>query len=385
VLAEFTTHVARRLLAVVTGHYYDDYVTMDPACAGTSAKESLHWLHRRLGFPFSTDEEKCKPMSDKVVFVGIVTNLEGFKDGQIHLDVKPGRVEQVVAIAKGMMGTQVAGARLQSLVGKLQFTVSTTYGRFGRAAIQAINVSNGDATEGTLLYESLHFFVVCLGTLRGKVRRLGSGIRRSLSLVWSDAMYTARPDSESMADVIGHETGLGYVAYDTEKVVKTAARCTCPQEILRAMIAKLTYIGQLELLAILLVYWSEPERFAGRDVIHFVDNTSAIYCMIKDYSKSPDSARIVHCIHAVFVAFDINVWFEYVPSKENISDGPSRGADALVDSLGFQFGEALLPAAVDLFSVTKAWGATQKRRWPPRASRPQSARKRRRAVSGTPT
>jgi hypothetical protein len=24
-----------------------------------------------------------------------------------------------------------------------------------------------------------------------------------------------------MADVIGHETGLGYVAYDTEKVVKT--------------------------------------------------------------------------------------------------------------------------------------------------------------------
>jgi hypothetical protein len=57
-----------------------------------------------------------------------------------------------------------------------------------------------------------------------------------------------------MADVIGHETGLGYVAYDTEKVVKTAARCTCPQEILRAMIAELTYIGQLELLAILLVY-----------------------------------------------------------------------------------------------------------------------------------
>jgi hypothetical protein len=87
-----------------------------------------------------------------------------------------------------------------------------------------------------------------------------------------------------------------------------------------------------------------------------VDNTSAIYCMITDYSKSPDSARIVHCIHAVFVAFDINVWFEYVPSKENISDGPSRGADELVDSLGFTFGEALLPAAADLIRSLRPGG-----------------------------
>ena len=39
-------------------------------------------------------------------------------------------------------------------------------------------------------------------------------------------------------------------------------------------------------------------------------------------SKSPDSARIVHCLHAVLVALiDVTVWFEYVPSKENISDG----------------------------------------------------------------
>jgi hypothetical protein len=383
VLAEFTTHVARRLAAIVTGHYYDDYVTMDPGCAGTSAKESLHWLHRRLGFPFSTDEEKCKPMADKVVFVGIVTDLRGFKDGLIRLDVKPGRVEKITAIAGAMMGTQVPHAKLQSLVGKLQFTVSTIYGRFGRAAIQAINVSDGDARSGTLLHESLHFFVACLGTLRGKERRLGSHMARELSLVWSDAMYTARADAETMADVIGYETGLGYIAYDVERVLKTAGRRTCPQEILLAMMAKMTYIGQLELIAILLVYWSEPERFAGRDVIHFVDNTSAIYCAIKDYSKSPDSARIVHCIHAVLVAFDINVWFEYVPSKENISDGPSRGESALVESLGFKFGKPLLPSAADLFSVTRAWRAAQKKRRP--SSRPQSARKRQRwAGSDTP-
>jgi hypothetical protein len=183
---------------------------------------------------------------------------------------------------------------------------------------------------------------------------------RELSLVWSDAMYTARADAVTMGDVIGYETGLGYVAVDIEEVRKTAACRTCPQEILRSMLPKMTYIGQLELIAILLPYWSEPERFAGRDVIHFVDNTSAIYCAIKDYSKSPDSARIVHCIHAILVAFDINVWFEYVPSKENISDGPSRGACELVTNLGFKFVEGMLPAAADLFSVVRSWRAAQR-------------------------
>jgi hypothetical protein len=156
---------------------------MDPACAGTSAKTSLHWLHRLLGFPFSKDPEKCKPMSRKVTFVGIVTDLSGFKVGRVNLKVKPGRVDKIVATARAMLGTTVPHARLQSLVGKLQFTVSTAYGRFGRAAIQAINVSDGDARKGTLLHESLCFFVTCLGTMRGKVRRLGHHMARELSLV----------------------------------------------------------------------------------------------------------------------------------------------------------------------------------------------------------
>jgi hypothetical protein len=359
VLAEFTSHVVRRLLAVVTGHYYDDYVTLDPECAGTSAKDSLHWIHARLGFPFSTDAEKCKPMAKHVVFVGVVTDLSGFESGEIGLRVKPGRVEKIETIIAGIIGGHVARATLMSLVGKLQFTVATSYGRFGRAAINAIIASNGDASEGTLLYESLRFFAMCLRDLPGKTRRLGAHMQRGLVWVWSDAMYTARADAVTMADVIGYETGLGYLAKVAGSGRKSASRCTCPQDILRAMCLKLTYIGQLELLGILLPYWTEPETFAGKDVIHFVDNTSAIYCAIKDYSKSPDSARIVHCIHSVLVAFDITVWFEYVPSKENISDGPSRGDDEMAENLNFKFVEAKLPSAGDLFSVVGAWRAAQ--------------------------
>ena len=147
-----------------------------------------------------------------MTFMGIVTDLTQFERGQVELAVKPGQVEKIVARATSMLGSRVPRGELQSLVGKLQFAVCTSYGRFGRAPIQAIVASDGDAREGTLLHESLLFFIMCLGKLHGKVRRLGNHMQRELSLVWSDAMYTARGDVEQLDDVIGFETGLGYVA-----------------------------------------------------------------------------------------------------------------------------------------------------------------------------
>ena len=116
------------------------------------------------------------------------------------------------------------------------------------------------------------------------------------------------------------------------------------------------------------------------------DTTGDTYCAIKDYAKTADSAKIVHCIHAVLVAFDINVWFEYVPSKEHISDRPSRGDNELITNRGFRFGVAKLPTVSELFSVSNSWTAAQEMRRPPRKSRPRSiCKKRCRAESGPPS
>ena len=76
---------------------------------------------------------------------------------------------------------------------------------------------------------------------------------------------------------------------------------------------------------------------------------------------------------------------EPASSKENISDGPSRGKDELIANLGFEIGEAKLPSAAELFNVSRAWKVAQSLRRPAKANRPQITRKRRcRAGSGTP-
>ena len=56
----------------------------------------------------------------------------------------------------------------------------------------------------------------------------------------------------------------------------------------------------------------------------FVDNNSALQCLIKAYSRVPDLNNIVGgVLHKV--SLNINsAFFEFVPSACNLADGPSR-------------------------------------------------------------
>ena len=78
------------------------------------------------------------------------------------------------------------------------------------------------------------------------------------------------------------------------------------------------------ILATLLPYLSMPEVFVGARVLHWVDNTSSLAGVAKGYSGVPDSARLVHALHASLAGMRCAVWFEYVRSAANISDEPSR-------------------------------------------------------------
>lgn len=63
------------------------------------------------------------------------------------------------------------------------------------------------------------------------------------------------------------------------------------------MVRRKQQIGQVELLGAVAPYMSLPDLLRGRDVVHFVVNTSAVAALTKGYSRVPDSARIVHAFH----------------------------------------------------------------------------------------
>lgn len=63
----------------------------------------------------------------------------------------------------------------------------------------------------------------------------------------------------------------------------------------------------------------------GRKVLHFIDNTVALSALVHGYSGKPELAKMVNIFYLQMIGLRASVFFDYVPSKANIADLPSRG------------------------------------------------------------
>jgi len=71
------------------------------------------------------------------------------------------------------------------------------------------------------------------------------------------------------------------------------------------------------------------------DVLHWIDNTGALAVMAKAYSSEIDNGKMLHEFEMANSKIECVPYFEYVRSKANIADLPSRGEfEYLVHELG---------------------------------------------------
>jgi len=97
-----------------------------------------------------------------------------------------------------------------------------------------------------------------------------------------------------------------------------------PAEVTRMWGPQLTIINQAELQCATLVPATFHRLIAGRDVIWWVDNTSAETSMVKAGSPTVTMARLALQASAMLAGLRCRVWWEYVPSGDNPSDVLSR-------------------------------------------------------------
>ena len=82
---------------------------------------------------------------------------------------------------------------------------------------------------------------------------------------------------------------------------------------------------------------------------HWIDNTVALSALVHGYSGKPDLAKSVNVFYLQMVGLRASVYFEYVPSKANIADLPSRDAfgELYAELAGFR----IVGAAPDVLRV----------------------------------
>jgi hypothetical protein len=153
-------------------------------------------------------------------------------------------------------------------------------------------------------------------------------------LIWTDGAsepLAARPHTVGFVAMVPREgappAGTPIEPGDISSVYKVVHGSASLSEayVARFLLQRKQQIGQVELIGEVVPYLSlPPSDLQGRQVMHWVDNSSAVAASVKGYSSAIDSALIVHALHATLARLRLDVWFEYVRTDANCSDDPSR-------------------------------------------------------------
>ena len=333
--------LARRVFGVVNCPYFDDHDTCEPAYAGRSGKHALRLIYDWMGVPLSVGE-KDVDFAHSNPFLGVVSDLAGFAvRREVCMRSKPERVARIVCDAESFLARgEFPHGEASSFIGKVEYTtMSASSHRVGRAALSALRAYHTARSDGLRealwpgVVAALEFFISVLVLL--PPRRFALCKRRRLPIVlYTDAMYRRRRDGVEVSVI-------GLVWYDPELVGPVHsgwkhASSEVPPELLAAWGDKETKITQAEAVAPVVAVLSDPDAFRDREVVHYIDNSGALFGLGKGASRDVPTARLVHVFHALAAALGMLVWFSYVPSKANVADLPSRLEFALLKEMGSQ-------------------------------------------------
>ena len=117
---------------------------------------------------------------------------------------------------------------------------------------------------------------------------------------------------------------IGAVLFDPLLPFAPCCVVDIPLQAQSLLVKRKTQIMPAELLAVPVVLLGMRNLVANRDIIWFIDNQSALAALIKSASAAPDCAGVALKTGLLTSAFNIRVWYEYVPSEQNVSDPLSR-------------------------------------------------------------
>ena len=323
-LAHFVCHVCHVMMLVAVDHYVDDFCYVDPAYAGNSGHDALRLVLLLLGLDVEMDKRQWAAPSN--LFLGVLVSIAQAHHPHGHATAQPTarRVEKVLQFmrAAARLG-QLTAAQASKLRGLLGFTLLPVSFRFGRAACQplAARQHGTDGTRGSTEWSrplaAMHAFFERTLPRLPPLRVPMSASRARPVLVYTDASFV-RSFGRRVAT-------LGLYVLDPVSQAEYWSKLVLPEAFYQFLAPdKRTYIAQAELIAAVAVWFTLPDLLRDRAVMMFIDNVVALSAIVNGYANKADCAALVNCFHEAVLSLRSHLWSEWVPSKANIADFPTR-------------------------------------------------------------
>ncbi len=310
----FLEAASRRFLKVLAAMYFDDMSVQDLASGKGSAQGAVSSLATALGRPFAPP--KRQPMASLANFLGIQHDLSRAIDRNlVTFRPKPELVQKVEdMVSEAMQKDCLTPGAASKLRGVLGFMAREVWGKVARGGMRPlIQREFADDPPWNLslsLMRAFEFHVTLLHLDAPRELRLAKHSVPPI-VVASDGMFE-------------ENVGAGIASLFVDGSRRWGLCSRLPKELLSKWTYNVTPIQKVEGYAVLhglLLAWRE---LRGRDVVWFIDNTSALASIVKGASRDVDLDCIVQTAYFVAYAGNIRLWWEYIPSAANWADGASR-------------------------------------------------------------
>ena len=320
-------YVLAVVFLVAARDYVDDFMLVDLACGGASGHRSIVALMATLGFLLDAVKRQHAEVSN--VALGSLVDLSRLPtDMVVTFEPWPKKLKKLFKrITACRDAKHITAGTASEINGKLRWFTTHTKGRAGAAAAQPFQDRSLDEVSGdwtVAMEHSLEFIELLFeeGHMPKMVVPVEDGVQRKPIILYTDASFMWATGKDG--SIYPHAFVCMWL-FDQESGAEIALNEYIPPYYYDHFARdKDTYIAQVELLAVVSALYTRPDVFAGRRVIHFCDNTVALSALVHGYAKKEDMARMVNAFHLAATALDVDFYHEWVPSKANVADIPTR-------------------------------------------------------------
>lgn len=315
--------VACRMLLYPTTHYIDDFISVDVAIAGTAGQQHFSQMAAVLGYRLDSKKRQLAASLNVALGVCVDLSLAHVKEPQVSIAPAEDKIHKVLTTIKEIRSLRrISQSEADSLLGKLQFLSSAMFSKVGRAANAPLRlVVNGGDVSWDASDRALRFLETLLPIVTPK----------RITIPRTGCRVDARIYSDASLDGFGVVVAIGRTLFWSSHAVT--------DDIIhdfqfRRDVDDDAYIADLEGLAaicglLVLRDLIRTGRIASpRRVVHFVDNMNVLSNLISGYSRQHSLVTLMLEYYLLVADLDFELWHEWVPSKANVSDVPSRDTTA---------------------------------------------------------
>eukprot|EP00435_Cladocopium_sp_Y103_P054310 s357_g17.t1 len=302
--------------------YFGDFSAVSCKELQNSTTWAVDALFGLIGLDYAKEGAKAPEFSQTFKMLGVQINTTGAEEGFITVGhTEDRRRELAGAFDSAIANNKLSSKTAESLRGRMVFYECFSAGR----------------TTNLLLKDF------------GKLCREGRAVDDLSTegcdniLAWRDRVRNAQPivvspkfmntwyfftdgacESESDGKKVG---GVGGVLISACGTYMQHFGMTVPQKVMDIFLKHSKHpVHELEVLPVLISFLVWADFLKHAQVLHYTDNDSCRYALMKGVGETPVARHLVSAILAQESALQTKSWYGRVPSYSNPADDPSRGS-----------------------------------------------------------